>query len=169
LARSAVNIVGVGSLVMGDDGVGPAVIERLRLRGAPECVRLFDAGLAFSDVIATLDPDEPLIVIDAVKAGGAPGSLYRLALDPGHVAGDLAADGAMLSLHELSVLPTLRLEALCGRVFADVTVFGVEPAEVAWGDRLSPAVAGAVDRLVEAVLDHVKARGDGTLVGDGRI
>jgi Ni,Fe-hydrogenase maturation factor len=61
----------------------------------------------------------------------------------------------MLSLHELSVVPALRLEALAGRTFADVTVFGVEPADVAWGDTLSPAVAGAMDRLVGAVLDHV--------------
>ena len=63
----------------------------------------------------------------------------------------------MLSLHELSVVPALRLEALAGRAFSDVTVFGVEPAEVAWGDTLSPAVAGALDGLVEAVLEHTAA------------
>lgn len=150
------NIVGVGSTVMRDDGIGPAAIERLRERGVPEGVCLHDAGLALSDVLTTLDPAAPLILVDAVRAGGPAGSLYKLPLDP--LASDAdAGAGGMLSLHELSVVPALRLEALAGRAFADVTVFGVEPAEVAWGDKLSPAVAGAMDRLVDAVLNHAAA------------
>ena len=59
----------------------------------------------------------------------------------------------------LSIVPALEMEALTGRVFSNVTVFGVEPARVAWGEGLSPAVASALDRLVDAVLDHAKAPG----------
>jgi hydrogenase maturation protease len=163
-----VNIVGVGSIVMGDDGVGPAAVERLRARGVPEGVRLIDAGLAVSDVLAMLDPAEPLIVIDAVRAGGPAGSLYRIPVDPTKVGEETGAAG-MVSLHELGVMPALRLEALAGRPFADVTIFGVEPAEVAWGDKLSPAVAGALERVAEAVLEHVSARCACGLAGDGSI
>jgi len=160
-----VNIVGVGSTVMGDDGVGPVAIERLRARGVPEGVRLHEAGLAVSDVLSTLDPAARLIVVDAVRAGGPAGTLYRFRLDP-LAFGAADAAGMRRSLHELSVGPALHLEALAGRLFADVTVFGVEPAVVAWADKLSPAVARAVGRLVDAILDHIDARCACTLAGD---
>ena len=162
-----VNIIGVGNLLMGDDGVGPAAVERLSARRLPPGVRVLDAGLAVSDVLGTLDPADPLIVIDAVRGGGAAGTVYEVRLDPAppgpspamsgrSPAAEGDADGTALSLHELSVLPALRLEAVTGRVFEDVTVLGVEPAKVAWGEGLSPAVEEAMGRVVEAAL--VRAR-----------
>jgi Ni,Fe-hydrogenase maturation factor len=195
LPDRTVNIIGVGNLLMGDDGVGPAAVERLSARRLPPGVRVLDAGLAVSDVLGTLDPADPLIVIDAVRGGGAAGTVYEVRLDPAppgpspamsgrspappgpsqamsgrspappgpspamsgrSPAAEGDADGTALSLHELSVLPALRLEAVTGRVFEDVTVLGVEPAKVAWGEGLSPAVEEAMGRVVEAAL--VRAR-----------
>jgi len=155
LPEPRVNIVGVGNLLMGDDGVGPAVVARLEARGTPAGVCLYDAGLAFSDVLGMLEPADPLIVIDAVRAGGRPGEVHRLRLDVLNL--DAAPVPAMVSLHELSVVPALRLEALAGRVFSDVTVLGVEPGVVDWGQGLSPIVAGAVEGLVDDVLAHACA------------
>lgn len=147
-------IVGVGSILMGDDGVGPAAVGELRRRGLDDRAELIDAGLAFSEVLCDLDPSQPLIVLDAIRGSGEPGSVYRLSLN------DLdAAQGAMahaVSLHEVSVLPALKIEALTGREFADVTIFGVEPGRLAWGDELSEPVAAAMDKLIEAVLKHVE-------------
>jgi hydrogenase maturation protease len=150
LSERKVNIVGVGNTLMGDDGVGPAAIERLRNRDLGEGVVLWDAGLAVSDVLGLMDPADPLIVVDAVRAGGEPGTLYEAEIDV--TAEDEAAAGAMFSLHEVSAMPALQLEAVTGRVFEDVTVIGVEPAVVQWGDGLSPTVAEALEKLVDAVL-----------------
>ena len=146
-------IVGVGNVLMGDDGVGPAVVEALRRRGVDRRAELLDAGLAFSEVLCDLDPARPLVVIDAVRGGGPPGSVYRLTLN------DLDAEtGSMskaFSLHELNVLPALRMEALGGRWFDDVTIFGVEPGEVDWGEELSAPVAEAVEILAQAVCQYL--------------
>jgi len=155
LGKRRVNIVGIGNPLMGDDGVGPAAIERLGARGVPEGADLWDAGLAVSDVLGMLDPADRLVVIDAVRAGGRPGEVHRLRLD----VPDLDAPGArgMLSLHELSIVPALRIEALTGRVFADVTVFGVEPAACQWGEGLSPAVAHALEDVVDEILAYASS------------
>ena len=150
-----VNILGVGNPLMGDDGVGPAAVERLGARGVPPGVCLHDAGLAVTDVLGMLHPADPLIVIDAVRAGGRPGQVHRLRLDVPEL--DAPGVGNMLSLHELSVVPALRMEALAGRAFGDVTVFGVEPAACGWGEGLSPAVADALERLIDEVVAHVQA------------
>ena len=154
MSDRAINILGVGSTLMGDDGVGPAAVEALQARGMPANVRLHDAGLAVSDVLGRLDPDDPLIVIDALRAGGEPGSVYKARLeDLSLVEGPLTG---CLSLHELSVLPALRIEALTGRQFTNVTVFALEPESIAWGQGLSTTVSNAIEKLIQAVLQHVE-------------
>jgi hydrogenase maturation protease len=139
---------------MGDDGVGPAVVEALRRRGAAARAELIDAGLAFSDVLCDLEPSRPLVVIDAVRGGGPPGSVYRLG--PAWLAEEAGSMARAVSLHEVNVLPALRMEALAGREFTNVTIFGVEPGEIAWGERLSPAVAKALEKVVRAVCDYLE-------------
>ena len=154
MSDRAINILGVGSTLMGDDGVGPAAVEALQARGMPANVQLHDAGLAVSDVLGRLDPDDPLIVIDALRAGGEPGSVYKARLeDLSLVEGPLTG---CLSLHELSVLPALRIEALTGRPFTNVTVFALEPESIAWGQGLSTTVGNAIEKLIQAVLQHVE-------------
>ena len=150
------NIVGVGNVLMGDDGVGPAAIEALRRRGLGGRAELIDAGLAFSEVLCDLDAREPLVIIDALRGGGDAGSIYKLALD------DLdPQSGSMpkaFSLHEVSVLPALRMEALAGREFADVTIFGVEPGEIGWSEQLSAPVGEAVERLPQIICNYLDER-----------
>jgi len=148
-----VNIVGVGNMLMGDDGVGSAAVERLERMSLPEGARLVDAGLAVSDILCGLDPDEPLLVIDAFMGGGRAGDLYRVPLTD-LCDGRTRRSGA-ISLHEVSVLPALRMEAMTGRTFRHVTLFGVEPGRIEWGAELSPEVAGALDALVEDVKECV--------------
>jgi len=138
---------------MGDDGVGPAAVAELRRRGETDRAELVDAGLAFSEVLCDLSPDRPLVVIDAAQGGRKPGTIYKLTWK------DLASEqdemGAVVSLHEFSLVPALRMEALAGRPFEDVTIFGVEPDRLAWGEGLSPAVTGAMEALVRAVRRHL--------------
>ena len=154
MSEASVNIIGVGNTLMGDDGVGPAVAEALDGRALPEGASVYDAGLGVSDVLGALDPEVPLIVIDALRAGGRPGSIYQARMDElSLVEGTLSG---CLSLHEISVLPALRIEAMTGREFKDVTVFGVEPESARWGDGLSPKAAAAVDSLAEAVVEHIE-------------
>ena len=142
-------IVGVGNTLMGDDGVGPAAIAEMRRRGLGDRADLLDAGLAFSEVLCDLAPDRPLLVIDAIRGGGPPGTVYRARPDDL----DGSTSPGMLSLHETSVLPALQQSELAGRKFINVTVFGVEPQTIGWGQPLSPPVVAALDRLLRAVAD----------------
>ena len=148
-----VNIVGVGNVLMGDDGVGPAAVAALEGRFAEGAVRLHDAGLAAADVLSTLDPSDPLVLVDALRTGAPAGTVHRVDLEDVWSAG-LGAGRGGVSLHELGALPALRMETLAGREFRNVTVFGVEPGRVEWGMGLSPEVSRGLARLVEAVCGH---------------
>ena len=146
-------IIGVGNMLMGDDGVGPAAIGLLRDRGLDARADLIDAGLAFSETLCDLEPDRPIVILDAVRGGGRPGCLYRIDVDD--LDPSAASMGAAMSLHEASVLPALRMEALTGREFNDVTIFGIQPGHLDWGMELSGPVAEAMEKLVRAVCRHL--------------
>jgi hydrogenase maturation protease len=97
---------------------------------------------------------DALIVVDAVKNGGAPGSLYRL-------------EGADLnlktltknSLHEASFLETLLQCQMLGYEFTTV-IIGVEPEDISpWSDELTATVQDKVPDLIQAVLDEVTRAG----------
>jgi len=165
-------IVGVGNVLMGDDGIGPAAIEALRQGRVGDRAELIDAGLALGEVLCDLDPHQPLVIIDALRGGGGPGSLYRLGLDVLNPQG--ASVRRAVSLHEVGVQSALRMEALSGREFTHVTIFGVEPGKVAWGQRLSRPVAQSLKNLVRVIrgyLDELaapEAQGDAVAGGTSR-
>jgi len=156
LSDARVAIVGVGNLLMGDDGLGPRVIAFLKARGLDARAELRDAGLAFGEVLCEIEPEWTLVVIDAVRGGGEPGSIYRI--DPADIDGQTGTLTQALSLHEVNVLPILRMEALAGRAFRDVTIFGVEPERVDWSEELSPTVSRAAEKLVELIVAFLDER-----------
>ena len=149
-------VVGVGNILMGDDGVGPKTIDLLEARGVGEGAELVDAGLAFGEVLCDLDPGTALVVIDAVRGGGGPGSIYRL--DPSQIDVTTGSLAQAISLHEVSVLPVLRMEALAGREFKDVTIFGIEPKDVEWSQELSRVVTDAMEELVDVICSFLDER-----------
>ena len=159
-----VNILGVGATLMGDDGAGVAALETLSARPISPAITLYDAGLAVSDVLGGLDPDDPLIIIDAFRAGGEAGTIYKANL--ADMSPDGLAPGLGISLHDISVLPALRIEAMIGRHFRNVTVFGIQPERIEWGEGLSPPVTAAMDKLIDAVLQHVELLCSGAVAGD---
>ena len=152
MSETGINIVGIGNTLMGDDGVGPEVIAALERRGLNGSTRLWDAGLALSDVLGTLDPADPLVIVDAVRTGAQGGAIHSFRYEDALFE---PSAGAMLSLHESGVAQALALEAVGGRAFTDVVIFGVEPVEVRWGEGLSDEVARAARRLVEMIIRHV--------------
>ena len=70
-------VVGVGNILMGDEGIGVKVVEELRKERLPEGVELFDGGTAFHVLVDDLIDFDKLIIVDAVLGGESPGTIYR--------------------------------------------------------------------------------------------
>jgi hydrogenase maturation protease len=72
-------VLGLGNVLLGDEGLGVWVAESLRRRFEfPSSVTILDGGTLGLDLLPRLDGVDRLIVIDAVKFGGAPGDIVRL-------------------------------------------------------------------------------------------
>ncbi len=147
MSRSVL-ILGVGNPLAGDDGVGVRAIEGLAGAGElPEGIRLLDVGVLGMDILAWIQPDEPVVILDAVHGPGEPGTLYRFGLD------EIAAPAEPpLSVHDLGIADALHAARLMGRPLRG-TLIGVEPARVeAFTAGLSPPVAAALPALQAAAI-----------------
>ncbi len=143
-------IIGVGNVLLGDEGVGVHVARWLLARPVPPGVLVLDGGtegLGLMDVVAGLDR---LVVVDCVRAGHEPGTIYRF----GWRQAGRATSPRGSSLHRMSVEDVLHHVGLVARVPSTIIV-GVEPASLGLSLELSDTVAAHVARLGSLAIEQV--------------
>ena len=144
-------VLGIGNLVMTDDGVGVRVIQNLQDRYRfPECVTIMDGGTLGLDLLHYLDGVKRLLVVDAVETGGPPGTLVRLTGEEINI-----AFRTKLSPHQMGLQDLLLVAELQGFAPAEMVLLGVQPGEIEMGIDLTPAVAAKVESLVQGVLKEL--------------
>lgn len=153
IASDRIVILGVGNILLRDEGVGVRVVERLEKDFTfPENVRIVDGGTQGLWLMSTIQESDHLIVVDAVLGRGEPGTLYRLEKD------DLPKGlRAKQSAHDSDLVEALNLCELLGSGPKSVTVIGIEPENIQpYGLELTEKVAAKVDELVEKVLQELR-------------
>lgn len=143
-------VLGLGNVLCGDDGVGPAVIaELLRRYSPPVGVRVDDGGTLGLSLLPLLTEAERVLLVDAVQTGEEPGTLVRLDGD------DVApAVRSRLSVHQVGVADLLDGLRLCGHWPRRLALVGVVPATLDLRLGRSPAVERALPAIVEAVVEE---------------
>ena len=150
--RAETLILGIGNILLKDEGVGVRVVEAMRPLALPDHVELLDGGTLGAGLLDEIADRRKVIVIDAARTGSPPGSVCRFSSD------DLEAEvGTSLSLHEFGLLDTLTMARHLGCHPHEVVLFGVEPKEIALGLDLSDVVAAAIPALVRMVADEAAA------------
>lgn len=152
-------IYGIGNVLLGDDGVGPAVVRRLIERCTFSAdVVVEDLGTPSLDLPAYLLGYDSVIFVDAVAAASAPGTILRFTREE-IVA---VAPGIRISPHEPSINDALIVLDFAGTAPKDVVLIGIVPQTLDGGVRLSAAVNAAVDRAAGAVLHELTIRDHAT-------
>lgn len=148
--RAPLLVMAVGNILRMDDGFADAVLNRLAEQDLPEDVELFDAGTSAIDLMEVFNGRDKLIVLDAVRGGQEPGTLYRFSPEE-------VEDGAlpMNSLHQVGLLETLKLGELVDCKPRETMVIGCQPQETGLGIGLSEAVKAQVERASELVLQEI--------------
>lgn len=148
---SNILILGIGNILLGDEGAGIRVIERFAQRfSVPSGVDVVDGGTAGMRLLDILAGRGRVIVADAVKAPQPPGTLVRL------VDAEVPAlFENRLSPHQLGFADVLAALDLMDQVPAQLIVIGIVPARIELEVRMSRQVDEAVDHAVEAVADQL--------------
>lgn len=112
-------------------------------------LELIDGGTS-PDVIYLLEDADHLIVVDAVRAGGEPGAIYRFSPE------DIGANHHIaISLHELNLLDSLAMMERLGNRPKEIVIVGVEPQEIGWGLELTPTIRDRVDQVARVAIREV--------------
>jgi len=143
LAPPRILILGVGNVLMGDEGAGVQAIRVLESRPWPPHVTLLDGGTGGFHLLGCLDDCDALILIDAALDGRPEGNVS--VIEPRY-ARDFPSS---LSAHDIGLRDLVESAALLGRLprIRLVTVSIAEPTSMQVG--LSPRI--------EASLSHVAA------------
>lgn len=151
-------VVGLGSPILTDDGVGVHVVRAVAEQCQRDDVTFAEAsvgGLRLLDVIAGY---ERVILVDAIRTpDGKPGDIHRLHPN------DLRASLHSSSTHDLSLPGALALGRGMGMVLADdaaIVIIAIEAEDVlTFGEECTPVVQVAISTAVDMVLQELESVG----------
>ena len=150
-------VLGVGNILLRDEGIGVRVVEKLQETYAfSPNVRLLDGGTLGLKLLAPITAADCLIVVDAVKIGQPPGAIEKLSL------ADMRKCFALKnSLHQLDLLETLAHAEFLEKLPQTIIV-GIEPEDTATLSlELSKTVGSCLNDLMSAVLREIVGAGGG--------
>jgi hydrogenase maturation protease len=151
----SVLVLGIGNLVMSDDGIGVRVVQQLAERYRfPAGVTVLDGGTLGLDLLPRLEGVARLLVVDAVETGRVPGTLVRLSGDDVPIVLE-----TKLSPHQMGLKDLLAVAMLQGFAPQEMVLWGVQPERIEMSMELSPVVAAQLETLVEKVLTELTGWG----------
>jgi hydrogenase maturation protease len=146
--------MGVGNLLLTDDGFGVHVINALRDIPLPSSVTLIEAGIVSHHLIPDFHKADLLIFIDAVEAGDTPGSIFRFRPEDMQFMSHLKA-----SLHDMSLIDVLHMTALTGER-PETIIIAVQPKDVkSCSMELNDEVKAVIPRVIELIFEELKKHG----------
>src|SRR5215471_7332374 len=143
LSRLMVHVICFGNIWQGDDGFGIRVFKHLcEQRDWPAHAKLFEAGTAGLTALDYFEDCQKVVIVDALKSGGALGLVRRFTMD------EVDSPDDEYSLHQLGVNYLLAAvkAGFAGRVAPEVVLIGAEIGQIRpFTNRLSRAVEAALE------------------------
>lgn len=153
----AILVLGLGNIIMCDEGLGVRACERLTQRyRLPDGVIVLDGGTLGLDLLPYLEGITDLLIIDAINAGYSPGTIVRLENE--QIPQTLALK---MSMHQVGLQELLAVMALRGHTPPRIVLLGMEPLRIEPGLDLSAPVQANLDALVEAAIAELRSWGAG--------
>jgi hydrogenase maturation protease len=146
--RPKILIAGMGNILLRDDGVGVHAVKRFP-SADHHAYRTIEVGCAVFDALHLFDWADKILLIDAMQAGGKPGTVYQV-----DSLNELAVNPQPASLHEFSVIQAIDMIQKDPR--PAVTILGIEPEVIDFGLELSEAVEASLPLVWKTGLEIVR-------------
>lgn len=148
-------VLGVGNILLMDEGVGVRVVERLEAEYVlPEGVTVIDAGTSAMEILEDLENLDLLLIADAVFAHQEPAALVKLEGDAVP-----AFFKRNMSPHQVGLSDVLATLEFTGRAPKKTVICGIKPVSMQLGMELTPEVAEQVPALLDMVLGELRTAG----------
>lgn len=144
----SVLVLGIGNIVMGDDGVGVLVAQRIQQEYRfADNVEILDGGTLGLDLLPKLENVTNLIMIDAVETGQKAGTCIRLYGEELPIALE-----TKVSPHQMGLKDLLAVSTLMGHTPHEMVLIGVQPGSIDMEIGLTAEVEAQFENLVSMVL-----------------
>jgi hydrogenase maturation protease len=151
-SKKPILVLGVGNLLLRDEGFGVHVARRLMEMDLPPDVEVMDGGTGGFDLLDDIEGRDKVVFIDVVRVGEEPGTLYRFGPEALQ-----EQSKSFLSLHDIDVGDLLKLIDVLGVKKPEILVIGVEPKDMETASlELSPELAAQVPKVIELVRKEIK-------------
>jgi hydrogenase maturation protease len=143
-------ILGIGNILLSDEGIGVHVANELFKMALPDNVSVVEGGTDGFRLLNVITEADRLVVIDAVRGGNEPGTVYRFDVDEVKS----CPSEFKTSVHQIGILEVIDLSGLIGKS-PYTTIIGIEPKSLEMGMELSPQIREKIPRIIELVFDEV--------------
>src|SRR4030042_3252594 len=141
-------VLGIGNLLCSDDGVGLHIIEKLREENMGMDLKEAASGLDILDAVKGYDR---VILIDAIRSGGAPGTIYRLSPEDFKERGTLHSFSTHINMDFLEMLE-LGEKLFPGKMPGDITIIAIEAKDTTTiSDRCTDEVEKALPKAIDII------------------
>jgi len=152
--RKKILILGVGNVLLKDEGIGVRVAEKMMEMSLPPDVEVLEGGVKGLDLLYYIEGREKIVVVDTVKAGAPPGTLFRF------TDRDLAGKkGVMRSAHGIDFSDVVAISGFMGNK-PEIVFLGIEPESLEASMELSPLMEKNIPILINLVLKEIGAGQD---------
>jgi hydrogenase maturation protease len=153
-------VLGLGNILLKDEGIGVHIIGQLQKQDLPDTVEVIDGGTAGLDILLSQEGGYRLVVIDAMKAGKEPGTIYetRLKADGIESLAEIFDEErqSKISLHQVGLIDALLAAKKAGCAPEEITIIGVEPKGTDEGLEPTAEVKRRIPQIINMVLEEIK-------------
>lgn len=143
-----ITVLGVGNILMQDEGVGVRVVEQLlRQYSFPPNVQVLDGGTLGMELLRFLVGTDKLILVDAIGGSLPPGSLYQFQNDEVK-----AYFKEKVSMHELGIQDVLAVMEVLEKPAQEIMIVGVQPLAIDIGLEMTPLITKTIENVIEKIL-----------------
>lgn len=134
-------VLGFGNVLLGDDGAGVRLVERLRAEVEPSVCQCVDGGTMSFALLSYIEATHSMLVVDAANLNLPPGSV---ALFEGPAMDEFLSKVRRRTVHEVGLMDLLSMARLRASLPKQRALLCIQPALIDWCETLSPRVADAL-------------------------
>ncbi len=144
-------VLGIGNILLGDEGVGVHAVEELKKEEWPEFVHLVDGGTFTHDIFHILEGYDGLLVLDIVHGTKKPGTMYYL-----EEKDIVQNDSQRLSLHDIDLMDSLNMAGAVGKR-PEMRILGMEPENYTdWNMEMTDTVKAVFPDYLDTARKEIK-------------
>ena len=149
--NSKIVVIGIGNLLLMDEGIGVHTINELEKHDLPESIEMYDGGTGGFKLIDLMHGAARVIFIDAVETGKIPGSVTIFSTEEVHS----IYNKKKYSLHDTDLMEIIKMTEMLDNP-PMIEIVGIQPKTINYGTTISKELTDSMPNIINIVLRKIE-------------